>query len=164
MRTSQARWVAFLFVVVISSIGFRCSSYHLPGVAEPPDYCVGPTGPYWRPVVCVDETLVPVQKVTVVSDVEPQTPGSKVPSNRPVQIFWRTHKPTPLQITFDDTNCLLEGKQPVCDANGHCSATVAPLESANGVKQNRRCTYHVMPAVNPKADPDGDIVVIPCCM
>lgn len=163
MRTSRARWIAFLLVAVAGSIGFRCSTYHLPP-PDVPDYCVGPTGPYWRPVVCVDEGLNPVQKVTVASDVEPQQGGGKMPSNRPVQIFWRTHKPTALQITFDDPNCLLDQKQPVCDANGHCSATVAPLESVNGVKQNRRCTYHVLPAGNPKADPDGDIVVVPCCM
>jgi hypothetical protein len=160
MAVVKSRRFAVLLFVIASAATFRCGTYHLPAVAEPPDFCITPTGPYWRPVICVDETnLTANQRVTVASDVEPD--DHKTPSNRPVTIFWRTHHQFNLQLEFADTSCV---DQVQCDGHGHCSAVVKPLAMVQGVKQNRRCTYRMLDGSNAaKKDDDGDIVIQPCC-
>ncbi len=164
MSVPSPRRFALLLSILIAVVvaGMRCSTYHLPPVPEPPDYCITPTGPYWRPVVCVDENkLTATERVTITSDVEPTTPKSKIPSNRPVTIFWRTHQKFNLQLQFLDQSCV---DQVQCNGEGHCQAVVRPLEMVNGVKQNRRCTYRILAGGNPQhTDDDADIVVTSCC-
>ena len=165
MSVPNPRRFAILLSTLIAIVvaGLRCSTYHLPPVPEPPDYCITPAGPYWRPVVCVDETtLTATQRVTIVSDVEPTTAKSRIPSNRPVTIFWRTRQKFNLQLQFDPKQTCIDQLQ--CNGEGHCQATVKPLEQVNGVKQNRRCTYEILDGSKPqRTDDTADIVVQPCC-
>jgi len=164
MTVVQPRRFALLLLILIAVVvaGLRCSTYHLPTVAEPPDYCVGPTGPNYRPVICVDETtLTASPSVQIAWDVEPSAENRRTPSNRPSMIFWRTHRQFNLQLSFADQSCV---DQVQCNGQGHCQAVVKPLEMVNGIKQTRRCTYRMLDGSNPaKADDDADIVVTSCC-
>ncbi|HSP33451.1 MAG TPA: hypothetical protein VLU46_03945 [Thermoanaerobaculia bacterium] len=162
MSVARPRRLVLLLLVLTIAIGLRCSSYHLPAIAEPPDFCTTPTGPRWRPVVCVDETALTANpKVQIAYDVEPGE-DKRTPSNRPVAIFWRTHRQFNLQLQFVDKSCV---DQIRCNGNGHCSAVVRPLEAVQGQKQTRRCTYRMLDGGNPqKTDDEADIVITACCM
>ncbi len=156
------RRFAVIVTLFAAAAGLRCSTYHLPPVPEPPDYCITPTGPYWRPVVCVDDSnLMANPKVQIASDVEPAQQHGKTPSNRPVSIFWRTHRQFNLQLDFPDKSCV---DQVTCNGQGHCQAVIRPLEMVNGVRQNRRCTYRMFDGANPqKPGGEADLVVTACC-
>ncbi len=160
MSVLDTRRFALLPVIMVALLTFSCPPYRKKIVLPPPppDFCTDPSGPPWRPVICVDENnLTADPKVSVDMDVEPDDNNN--PSNRPVVIYWRTHHRANLQLKFKDESCV---ETPNCNGQGHCSAQVKPLAlNQKGKKIVRRCTYEMLNG--DKKDDEADIVITPCC-
>ena len=149
MFASVTRRSILLLLVLISVATFRCSSTYRKGDL----FCSKGNGSPSHPLICVDEkTLTANPSPAHVFDVEAD--GGQ-PTNRAVVIHWFTQRTADLHVTFKTDSCT----EPVeCDGRGHCTAKVKRLDAG----EHRRCTYG-MTIGSSKIDPDGDLVVDPCC-
>ena len=139
-----------LVVVVVSFFCiFKCSSYRTGNEV----FCTSGNGSKSRPMICVDErTLTASPSPAHVFDVESDNGN---PTNRTVVVHWFTQHSADFHVTFKTDSCT---EPVVCDGRGHCMAKVKRL---NG-NEHRQCTYGMTIGDN-KIDPDGNLVVDPCC-
>ncbi len=151
MSVRIMRRYAFLLALLLTVTIFRCSSSMRQSTDE---FCKAGNGSKARPLICVDErNLTASPAVAHVFDVEPD---GDLPSSRTVVVHWFTQHTADLRIDFKDTSCT----EPVqCDGHGHCWAKVKRLSTAT---EHRQCRYG-MTLGDGKLDPDGDLVVDPCC-
>jgi hypothetical protein len=148
MSASITRRSALLLVLISIAI-FRCSSMY----RKADVFCRAGNGSASHPMICVDEqTLTANPSPAHVFDVESDNGH---PTNRTVVIHWFTQHSADLHVTFKTEECT---EPVVCDGRGECMARVKRLNAG----EHRRCTYGMTIGTS-KIDPDGDIVVDPCC-
>jgi hypothetical protein len=151
MSVPVVRRSALLLGVLLSIAIFKCGSIRHRSVEV---FCETGNGSKSRPMICVDErTLTANPSPAFVCDVEGENGH---PTNRTVVIHWFTKRSADLHVDFKTDACT-EAVQ--CDGRGHCWARVKKL---NRPDEHRRCTYGMTLGKN-MIDPDGDVVVDPCC-
>jgi hypothetical protein len=112
-----------------------------------------------HPLICVDSVLKADPLETHVFQVEPK---NDKPGKTPVVVHWFSQKTSDLIISFsaikeNTAKCVV--KEPECDHRGHCWATVSALKP---YEQWRVCKYSVTLG-KMTYDPEGDLIVNPCC-
>ena len=150
MSTQVIRRSALLLMVLISVSIFKCSSTYQ---TKNELFCSSGNYSKSRPLICVNEqTLTANPSPAHVFDVEAKDGH---PTNRTVVIHWFTQHSADLHVTFQTQECT---EPVICDGRGHCMARVKRL---NG-NEHRQCTYG-MTLGDSKIDPDGTLIVDPCC-
>jgi hypothetical protein len=118
-----------------------------------------------KPIICVDDkTLLPEPASARVWDVEKERGTQEARTSRPVKIRWIAKDTIDLRIKFKDETCVTNAAVK-CDGQGECTATLKSIDwekvpkDAEG-KQYLPCKYELS---TPSADPDGELIVNPCC-
>ena len=156
MSVSLVRRSALLLVILATT----CRPFTNPPPPPAPAadvFCTTGNGSESRPMICVDDNLLANPRSARVYDVEADNQRPPQPSNKPVVIHWFAQHSVNLQISWTDTSC---ADKIDCDGSGECKAKIK-IKLKKG--ETKRCTYGVSLG-NSKLDPEGDIVVNPCCL
>ena len=144
--------ILLLALITVST----CQSTQYPPLAP----CVPANDPK-KPLVCVDSAGEPNPKKQEAYDRT-----SKWPWGRQVKVTWRADPAAVLDVDFADESCV-EAKDVTC-TGPECTAKIKKMTwdpSIPDDQEHRDCTYKTTITIGGRTiDPDGDLIVNPCCM
>lgn len=121
-----------------------------------------------KPIICVDASGYPDPLSKTSWDVEKGKDGK--PTNNPVKVTWYAQDDlAELSVVFADSSCV-EPKDVDCKKLGECTAKIKQIKWDELQKEKKKeekslaCKYSVtITTPTTKADPDGELIVNPCC-
>ena len=169
-----SRPVSILIALLCLSLLTSCPKDLEPAPTPPTNYaqdvvCTEGNKSKNKPQICVDNMGIPNPLAIESWDYESDGQGKK--TQQRVKVTWfASRSDADLKIKFDDERCVKRGDVKCKKNGGECTATIRAIDwekvepGKPKAEKTLNCGYKTTITLDGKTiDPDGDLIVNPCC-